>query len=95
MTGPEGDTPRGWWRTLAVDPTRRLEFENGFADSSGEPDPGMPVTLIRVTLEEVPAAGTRMTSVVTFPSPEAMEKILSMGMEEGMTAAMGQMDVLL
>ena len=36
-----------------------------------------------------------MTSVVTFPSPEAMDKILSMGMEEGMTAAMGQMDGLL
>jgi len=95
MTGPQGDTPHGWWRTLAADPTRRLEFENGFADGSGEPDPAMPVTSIRVTIEEVPAAGTRMTIVVTFPSPEAMDKILSMGMEEGMTAAMGQIDGLL
>ncbi len=95
MTGPDGDTPRGWWRALDVDPPRRLEFENGFADSSGEPDPGMPVTVIRVTIEQHPPTGTRMTGVVTFPSPEAMEKILSMGMEEGMAAAMGQMDGLL
>jgi len=36
-----------------------------------------------------------MTSVVTFLSPGAMEKILSMGMEEGMSAAMGRMDGLL
>lgn len=95
MTGPDGDAPRGWWRTLDVDPPRRLEFENGFADSSGEPEPGMPVMVIRVTLEQQPPAGTRMTGVITFPSPEAMEKILSMGMEEGMAAAMGQMDELL
>ena len=26
MTGPEGDTPHGWWRMYLIDEPRRLEF---------------------------------------------------------------------
>jgi hypothetical protein len=35
MTGPEGDRHRGWWRVIAVDAPRALEFEDGFADDDG------------------------------------------------------------
>jgi uncharacterized protein YndB with AHSA1/START domain len=51
--------------------------------------------VIRVTLEESYNGGTRMISEIEYPSMEAMEKFLSMGMEEGMTQAMSQMDALL
>jgi len=40
MTGPGGDRHRGWWRVRAVEPPRFLEFEDGFADEAGNPDPG-------------------------------------------------------
>ena len=95
MTGPEGDQPRGWWRVLAVDAPHRLEFQDGFADEAGEPNPDMPTMNVRVTLSEQPDGGTRMTTETTFPSPEAMEQLVSMGMEEGMTAAAAQIDDLL
>jgi uncharacterized protein YndB with AHSA1/START domain len=95
MTGPEGDQPRGWWRILTVDAPHRLEFEDGFADEAGAPNPDMPSMTIRVTLEEQPDRGTRMTIETTFPSPEAMEQLVSMGMEEGMMSAMAQIDGLL
>ena len=36
-----------------------------------------------------------MTIESTFPSTEAMEQLLSMGMDEGMAAAMGQIDAIL
>jgi uncharacterized protein YndB with AHSA1/START domain len=39
--------------------------------------------------------GTRMTTLTTFPSAEALEKLLEMGMEEGMKAAMSQIDGVL
>ena len=94
MTGPEGDTPRGWWRILSVDPPKGLEFEDGFADESGQPDPNMPVMTIRVTLDQQPG-GTRMAVTTRFPSLEAMEQLLAMGMEEGMRQAMGQIDEVL
>ena len=95
MTGPEGDKPHGWWRVTAVDAPRRLEFEDGFADDSGAPDPKMPSMTMVVTLDDRPGGGTRMVIVTTFPSAEAMEQLIGMGMEEGMTAAMGQIDGLL
>jgi uncharacterized protein YndB with AHSA1/START domain len=95
MTGPEGDQPRGWWRVIAVEPPHRLEFEDGFADDAGDPNPEMPTMIIRVTLAERAGGGTRVTIATKFPSVEAMEQLIAMGMEEGMAAAMGQMDGLL
>jgi uncharacterized protein YndB with AHSA1/START domain len=95
MTGPEGDHPHGWWRVIAVDAPHRLEFEDGFADNAGNPNPNMPTMRIRVALNEQSDGGTRMAVETTFPSLEAMEQIISMGMEEGMTSAIAQIDQLL
>jgi hypothetical protein len=36
-----------------------------------------------------------MVIETTFPSAEAMQQLTEMGMEEGMTLAMGQIDALL
>lgn len=94
MTGPKGERHHGWWRVLSVDPPRGLEVEDGFGEAAGDPDPKMPTMTIRFSLEEVPD-GTRMTTLTTFPSLEAMEQMLAMGMEEGIRAAAGQMDDVL
>ena len=57
MTGPDGEKARGWWRFLSLDEPRHLEFEDGFSDESGLPNPQMPTIRGRVELEEI-AAGT-------------------------------------
>ncbi|PZS18882.1 MAG: polyketide cyclase [Pseudonocardiales bacterium] len=93
MTGPEGDTHHGWWRVSAVDAPHHLEFVDGFADADGNPNPDMPVMNISVSLHEE-SGGTRMQVTTVFPTTEAMEQLAAMGMEEGMTAAMGQIDSL-
>jgi uncharacterized protein YndB with AHSA1/START domain len=95
MTGPEGDTHHGWWRVIAVDAPTRLEFEDGFADESGEPKPELPTTTAVVTLSAKSGGGTRMAIETRFASTEDMEQILEMGAEEGMKEAMAQMDDLL
>ncbi len=95
MTGPEGDTHGGWWAVRAVDAPHRLEFEDGFADDDGQPNPEMPTTQVVVTLEAVAEGRTRMMIASTFPSLEAMEQMVAMGMEEGMREALGQIDALL
>lgn len=94
MTGPEGQKARGWWRFLALDEPRTLEFEDGFSDESGSPDPQMPTIHVLVELEEA-AASTRMTVTSSFASIEQMQQLVQMGMVEGMTEAMGQIDRLL
>ncbi|MEO5839816.1 MAG: SRPBCC domain-containing protein [Acidimicrobiales bacterium] len=95
MTGPEGDQHGGWWRVLARDAPRRLEFEDGFADADGVPNPDMPTTTIRVDLVEQPTGGTRMVIATTFSSLESMQQLVNMGMAEGMAAALGQIDDIL
>ncbi|MGB8361713.1 MAG: SRPBCC domain-containing protein, partial [Acidimicrobiia bacterium] len=95
MTGPEGDRHHGWWRIIAVDPPHKLELEDGFGDADGNPNPDMPTTTMRMELAAKPEGGTAMTIETTFPSLEAMGQMVEMGMEEGITQAVNQIDALL
>jgi uncharacterized protein YndB with AHSA1/START domain len=95
MTGPEGDQPRGFWDVLEADPPRRLVFRDGFANEDGTPNEALPVGEGRVTIEPIGGGRTRMSIENLFPSTEAMEQVLAMGMEEGMKEAIGQIDAIL
>jgi uncharacterized protein YndB with AHSA1/START domain len=95
MTGPEGEKYRGWWRIREVEPPRALVLEDGFADENGQPDAGMPTVVMRMSLQDRDNGGVVMTLVTTFSSAESMEQMVAMGMEEGITAAMGQIDAIL
>ncbi len=95
MTGPEGDQPRGYWEIDEVDPPRRLAFRDGFAHDDGTPNPDLPGTAATVTIEAVGDGRTRMSIESRFPSTEAMEQLVAMGMEEGLKEAVGQIDAIL
>ncbi len=95
MTGPEGDQPRGYWDILETDPPRRLVVKDGFANDDGTPNDDLPRNEFRVTIQEVAAGRTRMSIESKFPSVEAMEQLLAMGMEQGLTEAVGQIDAIL
>lgn len=94
MSGPDGARARGWWTVLVVDEPNSFEFEDGFADEAGVPDTSMPTTRGLVRLEPT-ATGTRMTVTSRFATAEQMDRLVGMGMVEGMTAAMGQIDQVL
>jgi uncharacterized protein YndB with AHSA1/START domain len=95
MTGPSGDQPRGYWDVLEADPPRTLVFRDGFANDDGSPNDDFPRNEGRVTIEPIDGGRTRMSIASTFPSPEAMEQVLAMGMEQGLTEAVGQIDAIL
>ncbi|MFC9125886.1 SRPBCC domain-containing protein [Streptomyces sp. NPDC057099] len=94
MTGPEGDRHRGWWRITSVTAPTALEFTDGFADDDGTPKDDMPTISVRVALTEH-GGGTRMEMRSLFDSREQMEQLVTMGMEEGLKEAVGQIDALL
>ena len=94
MTGPGGEKSRGWWRFTAIEAPHRLEFDDGFADENGDPVPAMGTSHAVMKLEAIDHR-TRMTMVSTFDSAEALEKVLAMGMEEGMKQALAQIDAIL
>ena len=95
MTGPSGDQPHGYWDVLEADPPRRLVFRDGFADADGTPTDTFPRTHARVTIEPIDGGRTRMSIESRYPSTEAMEQYLALGMEEGLTQAVGQIDAIL
>ena len=94
MKGPEGEIHGGYWEWLSVDPQKSFEVLDGFATPDGEPNPQMPSTRMRFTFEETPE-GSRVTTTTYFNSVEELEQLLEMGMEEGMRAAMSQIDAVL
>ncbi|AMW03924.1 SRPBCC family protein [Gemmatimonas phototrophica] len=94
MTGPDGTISRGWFRFLTITPHQLIEVEDGFADEHGQPNtdlPGMRMTF----MFEATETGSRFRSVTYFNSVEEMEKLVEMGMMEGMRSAMSQIDDVL
>jgi uncharacterized protein YndB with AHSA1/START domain len=94
MNGPNGEISRGWWRIDAIDRSRRLDFASGLAGDDGEPEPGNEPMAGTVRLDEI-ERGTRMTVVTRFVDERQMERMLHMGMQEGMVGAVGQIEGLL
>ena len=95
MTSPEGDQPHGYWEVLEADAPRRLVFRDGFASDDGTPISDMPINEVRVAISEAGGGQTRMSIESVFPSAAAMEQLIAMGMEQGLTEAVGQIDAIL
>lgn len=95
MTGPDGDKFGGYWEIVEVRSPHHLVFRDGFSKPDGTPNNDLPVGTARVRIEDAGSGRTRMLFESAFPSAEAMEQVLAMGMEEGLTLAMGQIDAIL
>jgi uncharacterized protein YndB with AHSA1/START domain len=93
MTGPGGETIRGWWRVTAVDAPRSLEFTDGFADRHGTPIES-PVTTVKVRLHDRDD-GTRMVLRFTFASRDHMDQLERRGAFAVFPQSVGQMDLVL
>ncbi|MFD1860525.1 ATPase [Aeromicrobium camelliae] len=94
MTGPDGEKSAGFWEFLSVDPLRSFEVRDGFATDDGSPNPDMPSMRMVFTFEETDR-GSRLITTTHFNSVEELEQLVGMGMEDGMRAAMGQIDEVL
>lgn len=93
MTGPDGDKHAGYWEITAVDEPRSFSFDDGFADMEFNPNPDLPVATNVYTFTEH-EGGTRATYVTTYTSAEALQTVLDMGVIEGATSAINQIDGL-
>jgi uncharacterized protein YndB with AHSA1/START domain len=94
MTGPDGERHHGWWQIKEVEPPNRLLIEDGFADdgSFNEEMPGPSSATVTITEAD---GVTTMSIESRFAGREDMEQMLEMGMEQGMSEALGQIDDLL
>lgn len=94
MTGPEGDRSCGYWKWVSVDEGRGFEVADGFAHDDGTPNTELPE--MRMVFEFIETAlGSRLITTTRFNTLEELEQLQGMGMVEGMSAAMGQIDAVL
>ena len=91
---PGGRKFAGYWQITAVDEPRSFSFDDGFADLDFNPNPDLPVSKNVYTFTEHDG-GTRATYVSTYESAEGLQQVLDMGMVEGATSAINQIDDLI
>jgi uncharacterized protein YndB with AHSA1/START domain len=94
MTGPDGERSAGFWEFLAVDDGAFFEVRDGFAGDDGEENTAMPSMRMTFSFQDT-ENGSRLVTTTYFGSLDQLEQLLGMGMEEGMTSAMGQIDHVL
>lgn len=93
MTGPDGTIAAGYWEFIAVDAPNSFEVLDGFAHPDGTPNAELPTTRASFAFEST-QQGSRLTTTSYFNSLDELEQLITMGMEEGLRAAMGQIDVV-
>jgi uncharacterized protein YndB with AHSA1/START domain len=89
LTGPNGEKWNGSWKFTVVDPISSFEAHDGEDNTEDE---NMPSSM-KFTFDATPT-GSRMTCVTRFSSVDAMEQTIP-GMEEGLRAALPQLDAML
>ena len=89
LTLPDGKKWSGSWKFTAVNPISSFEADDGEDNAADE---NMPAGMT-FTFEATPT-GSRMIIITRFSSVEAMEQTIP-GMEEGLRAAMPQLDAVL
>jgi uncharacterized protein YndB with AHSA1/START domain len=89
LTLPEGKKWSGSWKFTAMHPISSFEAHDG--EDNAE-DQNMPASM-KFAFETTPT-GSRMTIVTQFSSVAAMQQTIP-GMEEGLRAAMPQLDAVL
>ena len=91
MTSPEGERFAGYWDITSVEAPRRLSFRDGFAHADLTPNPELPVGE-NVFVFEAVEGGTRATYTSINATAEDLQTVLEMGMIEGATSAIDQID---
>ena len=94
MTSPEGDKFGGYMDIISVDKPSGFRFTDGFADGDLNPVDSMPVSTSDYTFSEHDGR-TVATYVSTYASADDLQKVLDMGVLEGSSGAINQIDDLL
>ncbi|WP_428687864.1 SRPBCC family protein [Roseibium sp.] len=94
MVTPEGQE---YWSRLdyqTIRPIDNYTAVDGFSDDTGALNPDMPRANWDVTFSDH-SGHTIVRTVVTYASADDLEKVIAMGMKEGMTSTMERLDELL
>ncbi len=94
MIDPEGKHYWGLTEYVKISPIDAYHTRDIFADEDGNPAPDMPVAKWDVTFTDKDG-NTVVQTIVQYDSLEDLEKVINMGMKEGLTSTLEKLDELL
>lgn len=94
MLAPEGNEYWGRMEYLSIHPIDAYTCLDAFCDESGTINPQLPRAKWEVTLTEV-SNHTLVQTIVSYDSLEALETVIQMGMQDGITLTLEHLDELL
>ena len=94
MTGPDGEKYAGYWLVDSVDKPTSFTFRDGFATEDFTPIESLPLSHNAYSFTDNDGR-TVATYVSTYETVEGLQKVLDMGMAEGATQSLNQIDQFL
>ncbi len=94
MVSPEGEEYWGYTEYFDVNPIEHYRTLDAFSDSEGKINNELPTGKWLVKFDDK-GENSVVTTVVTYDSLEDLEKVIKMGMEEGMKSTLEKLDELL
>jgi uncharacterized protein YndB with AHSA1/START domain len=94
MCGPEGEEHWGRMDYVTIQPIESFKAWDGFCDAEGNLNPELPRAAWRSTFDEL-SESTLVQTVVVYQSLADLETVVQMGMKEGLTMALDQLEALL
>ena len=94
MITPDGQQFWGRMDYQTIDPIDGYTLLDGFCDDTGALNRDMPQARWEVSFQTA-AGRTLVQTIVAYNSAEALEKVIAMGMKEGMTSTLERLDELL
>jgi len=79
---------------LTIDPIEHYTARDGFTDETGVLNPGLPQSELDMKFHELDGH-TLVEMVVKYASLEGLEKVIEMGLREGLTSTLERLDELL
>jgi uncharacterized protein YndB with AHSA1/START domain len=84
MTGPDGTESWGKMVYNEIDEPELIVYTDHFSDKDGGVNPDLPTMKISVKFEDLGDGRTKLVSYTKLASPEDLQKVLDMGMEQGL-----------
>lgn len=79
---------------VSIQPIEHYTARDGFTDETGEVNPALPQSDQDLTFMEL-GDHTLVQTIVTYQSLNDLEKVIEMGMQEGLTSTLERLDELL
>lgn len=94
MIEPNGTEYWGWTDYLTINPTKYYTTQDAFSNAKGEINTDLPRAEWLVTFTDK-GENALVETIVTYKSLSDLEKVIQMGMEQGLSATLNKLDELL